>query len=58
MGLQGHWFIEEEASGADTLVLGEGDRTALDEQPTAHAEIDKLLMMDVAEVEENSPPHY
>ena len=56
MALQDHWCIETVASDAETLVLGEGDTFVLGEQPTTHDEINKILMMDVAKVEENSPP--
>ena len=48
--------MRTEASDAETLVLGEGDTFVLGEQPTTHDEINKILMMDVAKVEENSPP--
>ena len=56
MALQDHRCLETEASDAETLVLGEGDTFVLGEQPTTHAETNKILMMDVAKVEENSPP--
>ena len=45
-----------EASDAETLVLGEGDTSVLGEQHTTPEQIKKILMMDVAKVEENSPP--
>ena len=56
MALQDHQCLEMEASDAETLVLGEGDTFLLGEQPTTHDEVNKILMMDVAKVEENSPP--
>ena len=56
MALQDHWCIETEASDAETLVLGEGDTSVLGEQHTTPEQIKKILMMDVAKVEENSPP--
>ena len=56
MALQDHRCIEMEASDAETLVLGEGDTPVLGEQHTTPEQIKKLLMMDVAKVEENSPP--
>ena len=56
MALQDHQCLEMSASDADTLVLGEGDTIVTGEQPTAHAEINKILMMDVAMVKENSLP--
>ena len=58
MALEGHWCIDTEASGAETLALGEGDTFVLGEQPATHAEINKILMMDVAKVEANSPPSW
>ena len=45
-----------EASDAETLVLGEGDTSVLGEQHTTTEQIKEILMMDVAKVEENSPP--
>ena len=56
MALQDHWCIETEASDAETLVLGEGDTSVLGEQHTTTKQIKEILMMDVAKVEENSPP--
>ena len=56
MALQGHWCIEMEASNAETLVLGEGDTSVLGEQHTTPEQIKKIFMIDVAKVEENSPP--
>ena len=56
MALQGHQCLEMEASDAETLVLGEGDTTVLGEQHTTTKQIKEILMMDVAKVEENSPP--
>ena len=56
MALQDHCCIEAEASDAETLVLGEGDTTVLGEQHTTTKQIKEILMMDVAKVEENSPP--
>ena len=56
MALQDHRCIEMEASDAETLVLGEGDTTVLGEQHTTTKQIKEILMMDVAKVEENSPP--
>ena len=56
MALQDHQCLEMEASDAETLVLGEGDTSVLGEQHTTHEQIKKILMMDVAKVEENSPP--
>ena len=56
MALQDHRCIEMEASDAETLVLGEGDTSVLGEQHTTTEQIKEILMMDVAKVEENSPP--
>ena len=56
MALQDHQCLEMEASDAETLVLGEGDTSVLGEQHTTPEQIKKILMMDVAKVEENSPP--
>ena len=56
MALQDHQCREMEASDAETLVLGEGDTSVLGEQHTTPEQIKKILMMDVAKVEENSPP--
>ena len=56
MALQDHQCLEMEASDAETLVLGEGDTTVLGEQHTTTNQIKEILMMDVAKVEENSPP--
>ena len=51
MDLQDHWCIEEDASDADTLVLGEGDTSVLGEQHTTTEQIKEILMMDVSKVE-------
>ena len=59
MALQGHQCLEMEPSDAETLVLGEGDTTILREQPSEQhttEQIKAILMMDVAKVEESSPP--
>ena len=56
MALQDHQCLEMEASDAETLVLGEGDTSVLGEQHTTTEQIKEILMMDVAKVEENSPP--
>ena len=56
MALQDHQCLEMEASDAETLVLGEGDTTVLGKQHTTTEQIKEILMMDVAKVEENSPP--
>ena len=56
MALQDHQCLEMEASDAETLVLGEGDTSVLGEQHTTTKQIKEILMMDVAKVEENSPP--
>ena len=56
MALQDHRCIETEASDAETLVLGEGDTSVLGEQHTTTEQIKEILMIDVAKVEENSPP--
>ena len=56
MALQDHQCLEMEASDAETLVLGEGDTSVLGEQHTITKQVKEILMMDVAKVEENSPP--
>ena len=58
MALQDNQCLEMEASDAETLVLGEGDTSVLGEQHTTPEQIKKILMMDVAKVEENSPPSW
>ena len=56
MALQDHWCIETEASDVETLALGGGGTLVLGEQHTTTKQMKEILMMDVAKVEENSPP--
>ena len=55
MALQDPQCIETGDSDVEILVLGEGGTFVAGEHSTIHAEMKKILMMDVAKVEKDNP---
>ena len=55
MALQDPQCIETGDSDAETLVLGEGGTFVAGEHSTIHAEVKKILMIDVAKVGKDNP---